>query len=314
MAAEALKYSLAEGWISLWRRRRSSLISIATIAGSAAVVAAFLVVGANIERLVAGWSTTSEMAIYLKEGASDADRTAVERALARSPLVEARDAVSKPEALARFTREFAELAAVATSLPDNPFPASFDVRLRNDAGEAADALVAELEGLAGVAEVRYDRRFLARLADLLAVARRVALTLGVILIIGATLTVSNVVRLTGYARRTELHIMELVGAPLAFVRGPFIVEGALQGGFGAAAGLGLVAVAFAATDARYGAWVADLLGVADLTFVPLTRCLVLLGGGVVAGGLGGLVAAYATESVVSQEVFHEPGEDHPLMH
>ena len=48
--------------------------------------------------------------------------------------------------------------------------------------------------------------------------------------VAAAVTVATVVRLGLRARRDELEIMELVGAPLAFIRGPFVAEGFLQGG------------------------------------------------------------------------------------
>ena len=47
--------------------------------------------------------------------------------------------------------------------------------------------------------------------------------------LGAAFTVAAVVRLSLYARRDELEIMQLVGAPFSYIRGPSIVEGLLLG-------------------------------------------------------------------------------------
>ena len=55
--------------------------------------------------------------------------------------------------------------------------------------------------------------------------------------LGAAFTVAAVVRLSLYARRDELEIMQLVGAPFSYIRGPAIVEGLLLGGIGAAVAL-----------------------------------------------------------------------------
>ena len=65
------------------------------------------------------------------------------------------------------------------------------------------------------------------------VVRGIGLMLGALLTVAAALTVANVVRLTLHARRDEIDIMQLVGAPRIFVRGPFVMEGTLQGGIGA---------------------------------------------------------------------------------
>ena len=73
--------------------------------------------------------------------------------------------------------------------------------------------------------------------------------------LAAALTVANVVRLAAYARRDEIEIMQLVGAPFAYVRGPFIAEGVLQGGAGALAGLLLLWIGFAVAKAWWAACV-----------------------------------------------------------
>ncbi len=85
----------------------------------------------------------------------------------------------------------------------------------------------------GVADVRYDRQWLNRLLTVIRLIRGIGLALGTLLAVAAALTVANVVRLALYARRDELDIMQLVGAPPVYVRGPFVMEGVLQGGVGA---------------------------------------------------------------------------------
>ena len=67
----------------------------------------------------------------------------------------------------------------------------------------------------------------------IAVIRGVGLVMGAVLTIAAALTVASVVRLALHARRDEIEIMQLVGAPAAYIRGPFVMEGVIQGGVGA---------------------------------------------------------------------------------
>ena len=55
------------------------------------------------------------------------------------------------------------------------------------------------------------------------------LVLGVILLGTAIFTISSVIRLTAYLYRDEIGVMRLVGATEFFIRGPFYVEGLLQG-------------------------------------------------------------------------------------
>ena len=76
-----------------------------------------------------------------------------------------------------------------------------------------------------------------------------------LLAIASALTVANVVRLAAHARRDEIEIMQLVGAPLAYVRGPLVLEGVMQGGAGAIVAivaLGAFAVARPGMERRWG--------------------------------------------------------------
>ena len=85
-----------------------------------------------------------------------------------------------------------------------------------------------------------------RITSALELLRGVGLVVVLVLVVAVALTVANVVRLACFARRDEIEIMQLVGAPLTYVRGPFVLEGVLQGGFGALSALVVLAVGFAA--------------------------------------------------------------------
>jgi cell division transport system permease protein len=105
------------------------------------------------------------------------------------------------------------------------------------------------------------------------------------------MTVGNVVRLAAMARRDEIAIMELVGAPFAYIRGPFIAEGLLQGGLGAIIAVAGLLATFGAIRARYGTFMADTVGLTGLAFVPMPILLLLVVGGMALGCLGGFVVA-----------------------
>lgn len=290
----ALRYSIEEAFVSLWRGRRSGLLSTATIALALFVLGAFLLVTANLQRLAAEWSSVAELSVYLSDGITAPERQAIEASLTPGEIVASREYVSKADALARFKQTFSDLASTVGTLGDNPLPASYEVRLRAQTGAGApvDNLAERLRTMPGVADVRYDRQWLSRLVSAVAVVRGVGLALGLLLTAAAALTVANVVRLALYARRDELEIMELVGAPNAFVHGPFVMEGVLQGGIGALLALALLGAAFVGLRARYLAPLASAMNLSAVTFLPLELCLLLVAGGMAVGCAGGLVAAW----------------------
>jgi cell division transport system permease protein len=151
-------------------------------------------------------------------------------------------------------------------------------------------VVAALRQSEGVSDVRYDRQWLDRLLSAATMVRRVGLLLASVLAMAAALTVATVVRLALHARRDEIEIMQLVGAPRVYVRGPFVMEGVFQGGIGAVAALGGLAAAYLTFRASYLLPLAAAINVSSVSFLSSGACLVLVGGGMLVGCLGGALA------------------------
>jgi cell division transport system permease protein len=290
----ALKYFLSEATASLLRGWRSAALAILTIAAGLFVLGFFLVVNANLQQLVTRWSEAAELSVYLKDEAGQADLQMIEELVDRSGLAAGRQHLSKADAMARFREDFPDLASATERLERNPFPASIEVRIRPEGTRAAGAvenLATTLSGVQGVADVRYDRRWLSRLNAAIGFVRGVGFLIVAMLAVAAALTVANVVRLAAYARREEIEIMQLVGAPFAYVRGPFIAEGVLQGGVGAVVALVVLWGVFAMGRARYGSIAAEALGLGSITFLPIEASALLVIGGMLLGCFGGGVVA-----------------------
>jgi cell division transport system permease protein len=291
----ALRYAFDEAIASIWRGRQSGLLSTITIALALFVLGAFLLVTSNLRRLGAAWSSAAEMSIYLNDEVTTAEQRVLEGVLNPGPVIAGREYVSKAEALARFKQTFGDLAAAIDSAGENPLPASYEVRLQatGRTPQAVEALAQRLRLMAGVADVRYDAQWLDRLLGAIDVIQGVGFIVASILTIAAALTVANVVRLALHARRDELDIMQLVGAPMVYIRGPFVMEGVLQGGCGALLALLALLVGFTAVRAQYVTPLASSIDMASIRFLPLELCLLLVAGGMLVGFVGGLFAGRA---------------------
>jgi cell division transport system permease protein len=290
----ALRYFFTEAAASLWRSRGGAMLAILTIAAGLFVLGFFLLVNENLQPLVSRWTESAELSIYLADDAAPEQVSAVEDLVDKSGLVSERNYVSKDEALKRFRTDFPDLAATAAGLKGNPLPASLEVRLKPDVREVAgaiDGLVAALTHMPGVADVRYDKEWLGRLNGVVRGLRIAGVVVVAMLTLAAALTVGNVVRLAAAARSDEIEIMQLVGAPFAYVRGPFVAEGVLQGGLGAIVALLGLAAAFFAFNGRYGAAAAETLGASGITFLPGPMMGLLVVGGMLLGCVGGYVVA-----------------------
>jgi len=289
----AIDYALREAWGSLWRSGRSTLLAVLAITLAAVVLGAILLVSWNVDQLLTQWTTATEFSVFLRDDATSEQRGAIEAAIDQSGVTEAREYVSKADALTRFRSQFADLASLTSDLDDNPFPASLEVRVRADAEQngRADALVTRVAALPGVADVRYDREWLARVSSGLNAIRGAGLALALLMALAAAVTVAAVVRLGLHARRDEIEIMKLVGSPVAFIRGPFIAEGFLQGGLGAVIAIVLLWAGFALVSAWWGGDLTAMLDGAMLHFLPWRTVGLLVAGAMFVGAAGGFAAS-----------------------
>jgi cell division transport system permease protein len=292
----ALSYFFDEAARSLWRRRGPSLLAAGTSSVSLLVLGLFLLAGSNASRVIERWSAAAELSVYLADSATDENRRVIERALTASGLVSGQAFVSQAEALRRFSTQFPDLAASARSLPTNPLPASYDVRIRPERVHDArvDALAERLKVMDGVSDVRYDRRWLDRLVRVVTAARTAGVVLAVLLIVASCITVMSVVRLTLFARRQEIEIMQLVGSPLSYIRGPFVMEGTLLGTLGALIASFALWATFAAWRGQLLARASGVVDAGDLHFLPASVVAGLVLGGAAIGCLGGALAARGT--------------------
>lgn len=288
-------YAFEEALVSLWRSGRSALVSIGTIAIAFATLGGFLLLSVNVQDMLDRWLEAAEISVYLHDTATNVEREALEQMLRARPEVAAVEYVPKELALQRFRADFPELADVTASLSQNPFPSALEVRLRTDADAdaAAETLARDVSGRAGVGDVRFDRRWLARLLAVVTSARVAGAVVAGILMLGAAFTVGAVVRLSLYARRDELEIMALVGAPFTYIRGPFVVEGMLLGGLGAVVALVAVSILYSLLGRWFGSDLAGLAAAGQLRFLGFGEIAIMLLGGVSVGAAAGTLASRA---------------------
>jgi len=290
-----LAYSIDEALASLRRSGKSAAVSVGTIAIAFVTLGGFLLVSVNIQDVLDRWLEAAEISVYLQDTATSDQRAALQDFLRARPEVAAVEYVSNERALQRFRKDFPELADVTSSLSQNPFPSALEVRLRGDdsGGATAETLAREVSARSGVADVQFDRTWLARLLGVVNAARLAAALVAGVLMLGAAFTVGAVVRLSLYARRDELEIMALVGAPFSYIRGPFVIEGLLLGGLGAAVALVVVGVLYSFAGQSLGSNLAGLAEDGRLRFLGYGEIVLMLIGGIVVGAAAGTLASRA---------------------
>jgi cell division transport system permease protein len=283
-----LSYFFREAVRRLWVSKRSSFVAVAMICVALMIVGGFLLIAENLERAVAQAQGRSRVSVFLATDATPQQIAAVSAALAANPHFAARHFVSKDEALARFRAYFPNLSGVVGQLGENPFPASFecDVPPAVVQSPAFQREAAAVRALGGVEQVQFDWEWVERLKRLISLVNAVGLVAGGLLAVAAAFTIANVIRLTMMLYREEIEIMRLVGATERIIRGPFLIEGVLQGLLGAAAAIGILVGVF--FGARHFLVPANSLlwGFLFNGFLPWQKIAALVAGGMLAGYLG----------------------------
>jgi cell division protein FtsX len=214
----------------------------------------------NLEQVEAGQA--SLLHVYLRDDADATDVFNLQRQLAGDPRVGSVTYVSKNDALQR-AQHIPGLPQLAGSTETNPFPASLDVQVKSIGDIAAiDESVRNNIAVDPVYPTSYDRGAYQRIQNVLfGLAAAGIAFLGMLGFVAVTVTV-NSIKAAINARRDEIGIMQLVGAPRWMVRGPFVIEGAITGGLaGLVAGLITFGLTLAAITGAAGTFASFAPGV-----------------------------------------------------
>jgi cell division transport system permease protein len=262
------------------------VVAVSTLTVAFLCLATAMLGVSNLGDLADRWGRTHRMSVYLKDGAATEDVDRLRAVLSSLPAVAKVEYLSASAAREQFLRDAHQNDLSA--LPNEAFPASVEVEF---ADEASDERIQEVAGKvaafgAAVDEVDTYRTWFDRLGTLLAAGRTAAGLLAFLVLICVFAVVSNTIRLAVSSRRDEIEMLKMCGATDAFVRGPFVLEGALQGLTAAALSMLLLVIGYLALRAQVEATLAPIAGL-HLTFLHPLAVL----GIVVAGGLTGALGS-----------------------
>ena len=215
------------------------LVGLAVLAG---------LVGQNVASTEA--RDAAVLHIYLRDDAVSADINALETDLGSNRYVQSITYINKTQALARAQHRpgLPELASAAES---NPFPASLDVQVTSvDKVGTVDSAFRHNSAVDAGVPSSYDPNAYKRFEQVLFWVAAIGIAFLVLLTFIAVTVTANSIRAAILSRGDEISIMQLVGAPIWMVRGPFVIEGALTGAVaGSISGILALIISIAAIQA-----------------------------------------------------------------
>jgi len=290
-------FLLGEALRDLRRAGRVAVSAILLISLSLAALGAFWLLSSNLGQAVDQFRERVKIIVYLKREPPTNESNALVERVHRMPGVAAVRYVGKIEALGTLKQVLGKDAAVADSLPQNPLPASLEITPTAEGAtlDGARSLVTRLAALPETDEVGGGLDWMDRFAQGQRLLWLFGLAVGAVLAGAAILTVATATALVLHARRDEMEIMRLVGAPEHVVQLPLLMQGMMQGLIGAVLAIWVLIGCYAILGPRVEPLVTETLGIPRLTFLRPLNVVSLMIAGTLLGGLGGWMARGRTE-------------------
>ena len=233
----SLIYFLKESLRGFTRNISTTLGSIITIFLSLLIIGVFVVGGLMVGNIVSSVESEVSITCYIGDTASDSDITALENEIKSISGVANVSFTTKEQALENFRNMSTNSEIVDELDGQNPLPASISVELSDP--QLVESVAEQIQNSSKFKSIcdnptdpsdslKYGQKTVERLFQVTNYLRYIFIALIILLVFIALVFINNTIRLAILARRKEIAIMRLVGASNGFIRGPFLMEGALH--------------------------------------------------------------------------------------
>ncbi|MET0595421.1 MAG: permease-like cell division protein FtsX [Polyangiaceae bacterium] len=275
----------------VWRSGRGDkkvyLLSVFSLAVAFVCLSSALLVVVNLRAVESRWARAGRISLYLRDSATNDQVAQLRRALEQTPGVAKSRHVTSADARKEMVDD--GVAGSLAVLPVEAFPASIELSLGDEVTDEQVAAIAQkLRDVPTIESVETYQRWTDRISALVRSGVVASAVLAAVVLAAVASVISSTMRFALHRRRIEVEVLKLVGATDRFVRGPFLVEGAMQGAFGATASLALLGVLYAIVRGKFDDELGMMLGVRP-TFLPWEIMLAM----VAVGAAIGAVSAFA---------------------
>lgn len=222
-------FLIKEGILGFKRARMAATISITTIALSLTLIGGFTILMQNLSHLFRQHYQKAQIEVYVNPALTPGQIQNLRKKLLSRDVVEEAVYISPEEALSEFEQEFGE--DLVKVLDENPLPPAIHIVIKPDYSdlEQIELLANSIKSMKGVDDVVFQKDIIRVVNHYFLLGILGSVVVGIIIFLISTLLIFNTIRLTIFNRKTIIEIMKLVGATNYFVKGPFIIEGILQG-------------------------------------------------------------------------------------
>jgi len=240
MKARTLGRHVRESFKSIRRNSWMTFASVSAVTVTLLLVGVFIVIMMNFNHLAHNIENDVEIKVVADPAADEKIiKELVEKVRSTDGVLEVVYS-SRDAELDKMIKSFGdELSLYKQS---NPLGDALYVKAENPQQTAT--IAKKIDTYDYTYEVVYGEDKVEKLFNVLNMSRNIGLVLILALLFTAMFLISNTIRITIVARRTEIEIMKLVGATNNFVRIPFLLEGMWLGILGAIAPMLIISISY----------------------------------------------------------------------
>ena len=236
-------FSIRRAWQGFWRNAVMSIAATLTMVLMLTLLSGFFVLQNVLLASLSFVEQKVEVVAYVQNTATAEQIDALVVKVQAMPEVSSVEFISRDQALANFREQLAAQGRtdLTSALDQNPLFASINVKLHDPS--QLSTVVTAIRDEPIVRSVINIQALVDRVLTFTGVVRTAGIVILAIVGLIVLFIIVNTIRLAVVARAEEIEIMRLVGASDAFIRWPFVFEGALVGLFGALITLGMLLLA-----------------------------------------------------------------------
>ena len=284
-------YTLKQAFQQVFRNKAMTLASMFAITAMLLILGLFFIILVNVNTAAQAVENDYDtIEVYLLDKTTEAEANAIIADLKDFDGVADITYRPKDEAMDILKERWGKSSYLLDSLRENPLPNSIVITI----GELdkAEAVADKAGTYSGVEDVKYYKETVDKLRKATNFIQMAAIIIMVFLIIISLVVVSNTIKLTVFARSSEISIMKYVGATNWFIRGPFLVEGMIIGLVSAAISAGLTALVYSKVIDIIGKDVVNIMStpMAPVGFMTVNLIWIFVALGVSIGACGSIIS------------------------
>lgn len=228
------------GFFSFWRNGFVSFSSVLVMIITLSVITSTMFLGAILNASLNEIKSKVDVNVYFVNSANENDILSMKKSIESLPEVLSVTYTSKEDALVDFKakHENDEFTLQALNeIGENPLGASLNIRAKEPSQyegianflKSKNSIETDSSSIIDKVNYYQNKNAIDTLTRLINSANQLGFALTLFLVFISILITLNTIRLAIFMSKDEISVMRLVGASSMYVKGPFIVSGALYG-------------------------------------------------------------------------------------